>query len=508
MKNELEFRNICKSFLGVKALDNISFSIGYGEVHGLIGANGAGKSTLMKVLGGIHSSSKGQVIINGQPVKFRSPSEAINRGIAIIHQELQLVPDQTVAENIFLGRFPVKRGIIDWNTMNLRAQEQLNKLGLTFAPTDKVSTLSMGQQQMVEISKALVLNANIIALDEPTSSLSSVETETLFCVIKQLQQEGKILIYISHRIAEIFEICSSCTVMKDGKHVISYHDMSHVDRDTIIEKMIGRDLGDMYSYHPRTLGDVCFSLNHIHSQRFPNNNVRFELRKGEILGFFGLVGSGRTELMKQMIGVMSTHHVDISVSLNGKELNSLTPKRAIANGIIYCSEDRKKEGNITFRSVWENITISSRRNYWKLGGILDLIKETKEAHRFVDRLDIKTPSINKEIQFLSGGNQQKVILARWLSESSMNVLIVDEPTRGIDVSAKKQIYTVLYELAKSGVSIIVISSELPEVMGITDRLYVMRENRISAQFHRDEYREEQILSKAFPDKEITHECTK
>ncbi len=299
--------------------------------------------------------------------------------------------------------------------------------------------------------------------------------------------------------AEIFEVCSSATVMKDGCHVITYDDIRDTDRPTLIEKMIGRNLGDMYSFRERPLGDDCFVLGAIESKQF-SKPVQFRARNGEVLGFFGLVGSGRTELMKSIIGALPTQ--SISMQLDGVDFTALTPKTAIQNGIIYCSEDRKKEGNITFRSVLENITISSRRNYWKLGGILDLIKETKSAEHFVERLDIKTPNLAKEIQFLSGGNQQKVILARWLSESSMNVLIVDEPTRGIDVSAKNQIYNVLYELAEQGVTIIVISSELPEVMGITDRLYVMRENEISAEFLRHEYSEEKILSKAFPEKEI------
>ncbi len=500
MKNTLEFRDVSKSFPGVQALESINFSIGHGEVHGLIGANGAGKSTLMKVLGGIYPASSGEVIVNGQAVNFRSPREAIQNGIAIIHQELQLVPEQTVAENIFLGRLPSKNGKIDWNKMNQLAAQQLKELGLTFAPTDKIINLSMGQQQMVEIAKALILDANIIALDEPTSSLSAAETEVLFRVIKQLQSQGKILIYISHRMAEIFEICTSCTVMKDGKHVISYDDLSNIDRQTIIEKMIGRNIGDMYDYSPREIGNTNFSLKRIVSNQFPEN-VEFDVKKGEILGFFGLVGSGRTELMKSIIGAMSCKEID--VTLGDKLLPNLTPKKAIKNGILYCSEDRKKEGNITFRSVWENISISSRRNFWKLGGILNLSKEMEIAEHFVSTLDIKTPSLQKEIQFLSGGNQQKVILARWLAESKINVLIVDEPTRGIDVSAKNQIYNVLYDLANQGISIIVISSELPEIMGITDRLYVMRENQISAQFNREEYEEESILSKAFPEQEMT-----
>lgn len=352
----------------------------------------------------------------------------------------------------------------------------------------------------MKLRKRLILDANIIALDEPTSSLSAAETQVLFRVIKQLQSQGKILIYISHRMAEIFEICTSCTVMKDGKHVISYDDLTNVDRQTIIEKMIGRNIGDMYDYSARALGETNFSLNSIVSNQF-TESVEFDVKKGEILGFFGLVGSGRTELMKSIIGAMPCNKID--ATLGDKLLPNLTPKKAIKNGILYCSEDRKKEGNITFRSVWENISISSRRNFWKLGGILNLSKEMEIAEHFVNTLDIKTPSLQKEIQFLSGGNQQKVILARWLAESRINVLIVDEPTRGIDVSAKNQIYNVLYDLANQGISIIVISSELPEIMGITDRLYVMRENQISAQFNREEYDEESILSKAFPEQEMT-----
>ncbi len=493
-KELLTFQNISKEFPAVRALDDVSFSVKSGQVHGLIGENGAGKSTLMKILGGDYQASSGQLFIDGKGVLFHKPQDAIEKGIAIIHQELQLVEEFMVYENLFLGRWAKKASLLDKNKMKEQSRLFLQECGIDIEPTAKLSDLTIGQQQMVEIAKALMLKAKIIALDEPTSSLSEAETVILFNLIKKLQAQGCGLIYISHRMAEIFEICDSCTILRDGKHVVSYESLANVNRGLLVEHMTGREINDIYDYQKRKLGKNILSVQDIYSEKV-KKTISFDLKKGEILGFFGLVGAGRSEVMHILAGDEKAKGGEII--LLGESLSLSSPKSAIEKGIMFCSEDRKKEGIITERPVDENLNISSRRHY-KKWIFLNAAQEDKNAHKQIADLAIKTPSKHQKINNLSGGNQQKVILGRWLSEKNINILIMDEPTRGIDVGAKSEIYQILYNLAQQGISIIVVSSELPEIMGITDRLFVMREGEISQEFMRDDYDEQQILHYAFP----------
>ena len=496
MEDTLEFRGVSKYFPGVKAIDDISFEVYGGEVHALIGENGAGKSTLMKVMGGIHTPTKGSFYINKEEKKFINPFSAINNGIAIIHQELQLIENMSVAENIFLGRFKTKfNNIIDWKLMNDEAKKVLTYLEQDIEPTTKISELSIGQKQMVEIAKSISLNASVIAFDEPTSSLSEAETVTLFKVIEELKKQNKIILYISHRMSEIFEVCNSCTILKDGKWVKTYHSLKDLTKEKLISKMTGREIGDIFSFVSNKSEVKSLEVNNIVG-RDVKTPTSFYANKGEILGFFGLVGSGRSELLKTIYG--HTDRTNGSIKIEGEYLQKNSIFKSIKNGLFFLSESRKEDGIITSRSILENITISCKRNFLKLGVILNNKKEKNISNKQVKDLNIKIVDLDQKIENLSGGNQQKVLLGRWLSEEKMKILMVDEPTKGIDVSSKNEIYQIFYKLASLGVCIIVVSSELPEVMGVTDRIYVMREGEISSEFTRDEYNETSILKNAFP----------
>ncbi len=494
-ENKLEFKNICKYFLGVKAIDDVSFTAQGGEIHALIGENGAGKSTLMKLLGGIYPPTKGEIFVNGEKKEFKKAADSIHSGIAIIHQELQLVEQLTIAENIFIGRMHTKKGIVQWKTMFAEAQKILDYLKQPLKSNMPVHKLSIGQKQMVEIAKAISLNANIIAFDEPTSSLSENETKILFSVIRELKKQNKIIFYISHRMAEIFLLSDVCTIMKDGKKVETYKDLNKIDKNNLIMAMTGREIHDVYSFQSHKKEEVFFEVKNLRGNAI-KDEISFVSKQGEILGFFGLVGSGRSELMRVIYGADKKQGGDIVI--HGKKFRSGTIHNSIKQGLVLLSEDRKKDGIISLRSIMENVMISSRRHISLFGKIINYPMERKITQEQIDILHIKAASIYQNIENLSGGNQQKVLLGRWLSEKDIKVLIIDEPTRGIDVSAKNEIYQILYELAKKDISIIVVSSELPEVMGITDRLYVMREGEISKEFERHEYDENQILSFAFP----------
>ncbi len=494
MEPLLKFHNIGKEFPGVLALDDVSFSIKAGDVHGLIGENGAGKSTLMKILGGDYLATQGQIFIDGKEVCFHNPQQAISSGIAIIHQELQLIPEFSVYENIFLGRWKTKSALLNKSQMKAECQNFLKACGIHIDPSARLSDLTIGQQQLVEIAKALMLNAKIIALDEPTSSLSEAETVILFRLIKKLQDQGCGLIYISHRMAEIFEVCNSCTVLRDGKHIVSYEHLDHIDRSILVENMTGREIDDIYGYKPRPLGESLLSVKDLCSD-IVAKPISFNLKKGEILGFFGLVGAGRSEVVRTIAGDKKA--TKGSIELLGRNLTITSPQSAIEKGIMFCTEDRKLEGIITERPVDENINISCRRHFLRWI-FLNHHEENKNADRQIENLSIKTPSKYALINNLSGGNQQKVILGRWLSEKNVNILIMDEPTRGIDVGAKSEIYQIIYNLAEQGIGIIIISSELPEIMGICDRILVMREGEISGEIHHKDYNEQQILHYAFP----------
>ncbi|HTJ91910.1 MAG TPA: L-arabinose ABC transporter ATP-binding protein AraG [Pararobbsia sp.] len=496
----LRFDRVSKTFPGVRALSNVSFDVYAGQVHGLMGENGAGKSTLLKILGGEYQPDGGNVEVNGHTRRFSSASESIAAGIAVIHQELQYVPDLSVAENLLLGRLPTSRGWFDKSRAVVLARERLEAMGVDLDPTARLGKLSIAQRQMVEICKALMRNAQVVALDEPTSSLSHTETEVLFRLVRQLRAEQRALIYISHRMDEIYALCDACTVFRDGRRIATHADFGALPRSTLVKEMVGREIADIYHYRTRTTGATRLSVQALRGKPL-TEAASFEVRQGEIVGFFGLVGAGRSELMHLIFGSRRKHSG--TIALDGKVLRIDTPGAAIRQGIVLCPEDRKEEGIVPVASVAENINISCRRHALRFGLFIDKKKEAHTAESFIERLKIKTSNRRQKIRLLSGGNQQKAILARWLAEPDLRVVILDEPTRGIDVGAKHEIYDVIYQLAERGCSIVVVSSELPEVLGISDRVVVMREGRIAGELPRDAASESAVLALALPDRRAT-----
>jgi L-arabinose transport system ATP-binding protein len=491
----LSFENIGKVFPGVKALDDISFKVHAGTVHGLMGENGAGKSTLLKILGGEYQPDSGRILVNGKPTRFASAAASIAAGIAVIHQELQYVPDLSVTENLLLGRWPSALGWVKKRAAKQYVREQLSNMGVDLDPDIKLRRLSIAQRQMVEICKALLRNAQVIALDEPTSSLSHRETDVLFKLVRELRQKGRALIYISHRMDEIYELCDGMTIFRDGRKVASHATLEGVPRDTIVSQMVGREISDIYNYRARKLGDVRLSVRNMQGAAL-TQPLGFEVRSGEIVGFFGLVGAGRSELMRLVYGVDKRRAGEIM--LDGRALDIRRTSDAIRNGIVLCPEDRKEEGIIAIASVSENINISCRRHYVRAGMFLNKHREAQTADSFIQKLRIKTPHRRQRIRLLSGGNQQKAILSRWLAEPDLKVVILDEPTRGIDVGAKHEIYNVIYQLAERGCAIVMISSELPEVLGVSDRVIVMRQGRIAGELPRASANEHSVLNLALP----------
>ncbi|UVC09463.1 L-arabinose ABC transporter ATP-binding protein AraG [Rhizobium sp. TH2] len=495
----LEFSNISKSYPGVQALKDISFAVDKGAVHGLMGENGAGKSTLIRVLSGDQSSDTGTIVIDGTEQKYGSVRDAFNAGVIVIHQELQLVPELTVAENLWLGRFPARAGVIDGGTLVDTVRARFADIGIDIDPTAKVSSLSIGERQMVEIAKAVMLDARVIALDEPTSSLSSRESEILFALIGRLKARGTVIIYVSHRLDEVFALCDSLTVLRDGKLAAHHPDVKKITRDQVIAEMVGREIANIWGWKPRPLGEKRLVVENVSGTRL-RNPIGFSVRQGEILGFFGLIGAGRSEMARLLYGADNRHTG--SVTIDGVAVKPGDPAASIRAGMVLCPEDRKFDGVIQGRSIEENITISSRRHFSPFG-LLNSKQEASVADQFIAKLRVRTPSRKQDIINLSGGNQQKVILGRWLSEQGIKVLVIDEPTRGIDVGAKSEIYEILYDLAASGMAIVVISSELPEVMGISDRIIVMCSGHVSAEIERPAFDEHTILTAALPDENST-----
>ncbi|MFG6465031.1 L-arabinose ABC transporter ATP-binding protein AraG [Roseateles sp. BYS87W] len=492
----LQFDQITKTFPGVKALNGVSFEARPGQVMGLLGENGAGKSTLLKILGGQYKPDGGRLLLDGREHRFSSAADAIAAGVAIIHQELQYVAELTVAENVLLGRLPTRFGLVDHAAARRQVAEQLARIGVDLDPAARLSELSIAQRQMVEICKAVMQDAKVIAFDEPTSSLSHRETDILFRLVKRLRAEGRTLIYISHRLEELYELCDACTIFRDGRKIVTHDVMAQVPRERLIADMVGRELQDIYDYRPRAHGPVRLEARGLHSARLPAP-LSFAVRGGEVLGFFGLVGAGRSELMRLLYGADARRGGE--VLLDGHAVPSAGPSAAIAAGIVLCPEDRKEQGILAHASVAENINISCRRHGLAGGIFLRHGQEAQRADAFIQKLRIKTPNREQEIRLLSGGNQQKVILARWLAEPGLKVLILDEPTRGIDVGAKNEIYKIIHDVAAAGCCVIVISSELPEVLGIADRLIVMRDGRISGELPRDQANETAALALALPD---------
>lgn len=492
MRNVLEFKGISKYFPGVKALDNICFQAYSGEVLAFLGENGAGKSTLLKVLNGDYQPDEGKYLLDGVEKHFHTPQEAIEEGISIIYQERQILMELSVSENIYLGRMPTtKLGVINIHKANEMSQKIIDDFGLPISPTAKVKDLSIAYQQMVEIMKAYSRdNLKVICFDEPTASLSDAEIECLFTIIKKLKDENKIIIYVSHRMNEIQLITDKVAIFKDGKYVDTVV-TGEVTEDVLIQKMVGRDLGDIYNDLDRNedIGDVLLDVRNVSSDYV--KPVSFQLRKGEVLGFSGLVGAGRTEVMRAIIGADKLRTGEIY--LNGKKIINHSPKDAMRNGIALVPEDRKMQGILANLSVAGNITISQLdENANKLGVLNSKIEEQK-AEEGIKNFKIKTPNAEKMIAELSGGNQQKCIVARWLG-TNPKVLILDEPTKGIDIGAKSEFYHIICELAKKGLGVILVSSELTEVIGLSDRIIVMKSLQIVGEVPREEATEDRLLS--------------
>lgn len=490
----LSFRGISKTFPGVKALSDISFDCYSGQVHALMGENGAGKSTLLKILSGNYAPTSGSLVLRGEEISFADTTAALNAGIAIIYQELHLVPEMTVAENIYLGQLPSRGGFVNRSLLNYEARLQLEHLGLDIDPDTPLKYLSIGQWQMVEIAKALARNAKVIAFDEPTSSLSAREIDNLFRVIRELRKEGRVIIYVSHRMEEIFALSDAITVFKDGRYVCTFDDIKAVSHDRLVQAMVGREIGDTYGWQSREYGDERLRLDQVKAPgvRTP---ISLAVRSGEIVGLFGLVGAGRSELMKGIFG--GTRLSGGQIFIDGQPVTIDKPAQAIRAGMMLCPEDRKAEGIIPVHSVRDNINISARRKHIHAGCLINNAWESTNAEHHIKSLNIKTPGAQQLIMNLSGGNQQKAILGRWLSEE-MKVILLDEPTRGIDVGAKHEIYNVIYALAASGVAVLFASSDLPEVLGVADRILVMREGEISGELLHDSANEQQALSLAMP----------
>jgi L-arabinose transport system ATP-binding protein len=496
----LAFESVVKRFPGVTALDGVSFEAPPGQVHGLLGENGAGKSTLLKILGGQYRPDAGRLLIGGHAQHFKSAGEAIAAGVAVIHQELHYVPQLTVTENLLLGRLPRRfGGFVDHRAARRIVVERLDDMGVTLNPDAKLGDLSIGDRQMVEICKALMLDARVIAFDEPTSSLSHRESEILFKLVRRLRDEGRTLIYISHRLEELYALCDACTILRDGRRVASHAAMAEVPRERLIQDMVGRELKDIYGSRVASPGTP--SVQRLSVQGLCGSKLKapatFEIKAGEVLGFFGLVGAGRSELMRLVCGADRAQAGQ--VLLDGAPLPGGDPRRAIDAGVVLCPEDRKEQGLVTPGTVAENINIAVRRRELRGRLFVRHAREAERAEAFIRRLAIKTPSRRQDVRLLSGGNQQKVILARWLAEPQLKVLILDEPTRGIDVGARSEIYGLIHEVAAAGCAVIVVSSELPELLGIADRIAVMREGRIAGELARAEATEAAVLALAIPD---------
>ena len=488
----LEMKGISKSFPGVKVLEQVDFTLHRGEVHALMGENGAGKSTLMKILGGIHTKDSGSITVNGNVYDIASPSMAQNLGIVIIHQELNMVPHLTVMENIFLGReFTYgKSKLINWRRMRQEAHRYLSQLGLNIDPDTLVNELSVGQQQMVEIAKALSMKAEILVLDEPTAALTDREIEALFLVIASLKEKGVGMIYISHRMEEIFRICDQVTVMRDG-HYIGTEYIANSTMDHLVKMMVGREIKDRFPKVKVTLGEEKLTVSGL-TQKGKLHDISLSVRAGEIVGIAGLMGAGRTELAKALFGVTPIDRGTISI--NGKPVSIHKPIDAIHAGIGLITEDRKDEGLLLPLSVNDNLALPNLKILSSFG-FMNRSKERELSDSMIKKLLIKTPNSEQKVGSLSGGNQQKVVIGKWLA-TNPQVLILDEPTRGVDIGAKKEIYDLMNELVLQGVAILMISSELPEVLGMSDRILVMHEGKISGEFTQEDASQEKIMLSA------------
>lgn len=485
----LEMRGITKTYPGVRALSDVDFEVRSGEVHALVGENGAGKSTLIKILAGAQPKDSGEIYIDGHPVHIDTPQQAMKLGISVIYQEFNLVPYLNVAENIFLGREPraTLPGFVDFGTMYREAQKIIDRLGVHLTVHTPVYRLSVAQQQMVEIGKATSRKSRIIVMDEPSATLTEHELQNLFSLIRQLRAEGVAIIYISHRLEEIFQVCDRVTVLRDGRRIATA-DIGSTTREEIIRWMVGRELRQMIPKERAEVREPALVVRRLR-RRGVLHDIDLTVRRGEVLGIAGLVGAGRTELARAIFGADPIDGGEIE--LFGKPVRIRSPEDAIRHGIGLVTEDRKAQGLVLGMAVRENVTLANLAAVSAFG-FIQAGCEREVARKYVDDLAVKTPTIEQTVQNLSGGNQQKVVLAKWLFTNS-KVLIFDEPTRGIDVGAKTEIYQLMNALARRGVAIIMISSELPEVLGMSDRILVMHEGRIAGEFSREEATQEKIM---------------
>ncbi|MFX3622927.1 MAG: sugar ABC transporter ATP-binding protein [Ectobacillus sp.] len=488
----IQMQSISKAFNGNPVLKDVQFSLQAGEVHALMGENGAGKSTLMKILTGVYEKDSGRILIDGKEQSFKSAKEAEDNGIAFIHQELNILPNLTVAENMFLGKELKygRTGILRTREMNEKAEQQLQSLGLHVKGSKLAGELSVGQQQLIEIGKALMTNAKVIIMDEPTAALTDREIETLFAVINKLRKENVSFVYISHRMEEIFSICDAITILRDGEYV-GTRLIPETSFDEVVSMMVGRSIGERYPERTAQPGEVIFELRN-GTKKGKFESVSFTLRKGEILGVAGLMGAGRTEIMKAIFGYDRLDEGQIFI--NGKETKIKSPIDAIANKIAFITEDRKSEGLILDFSIRENLALPNLKRISK-SGILQGGKEAEFVSNMISKLNVKAASGEQPVKSLSGGNQQKVVLAKWLGIQP-DILILDEPTRGVDVGAKKEIYSIMNELTEQGVAIIMVSSELPEILGMSDRVLVIHEGKAGGILERSAATQESIMALA------------
>ena len=499
-KPALEMKNIIKEFPGVRALNNVTFTANRGEVHGLVGENGAGKSTLMKVLSGVHPylTYSGELIVEEKPVRFSGTREAEHAGIAIIHQELNLIADLTVAENIFLGREPLLRPFrfVDRAKIIADTRTLLQSLNFDINPNTLIKDLSVGKQQMIEIAKALSCNARILVLDEPTSALTETEIENLFRIIRSLKERGVTMVYISHKIDEVFEICDRITILRDGETVGSYP-TGELTREKLISLMVGRDLTNLYPPRKPQIGEEALRVENFYVEHpfLPGEkivrDISFSARHGEIVGIAGLMGSGRSELVTAIFGAFPADSSG-DVYVNKKKVPINSPLGAINNGIGLVTEDRKRFGLVLSMSVGENISLASLDSVSKLW-FVDRSNESKLIDRYIRELSIKATSRRVLMTTLSGGNQQKVVISKWLA-TTPKILILDEPTRGVDVGARYEIYQIMNKLVSDGVCIVMISSDLPEILGMSDRIIVMYQGELTGEFMREEATQETIMA--------------
>lgn len=483
----LKIENITKSFPGTLALDNVSLELKKGEALALVGENGAGKSTLVNVISGVHKEDSGSIYFEGKKVNIFSPKEAQELGIGFVHQELSLCNHVTVAENIYMSHLSGDT-FLDRKKINEQANKLLLKFNANFKATDIVGKLNVAQQQIVEIVKALSINVKMIIFDEPTASLTEVEIAELFKIIIELKKSNIAVLYISHRLAEIFRICDRVTVLKDGKYVDTFN-ISDVTADKIVNAMVGRNIENLYPYKSTNIGETIFEVKNLTSEK-RYRNCSFELKKGEILTFYGLIGSGRTELARGICGI--DRRVSGEIYLDGKEISIKSYEDSIKNGIIYITEDRKDEGLFLDMSIQRNVSVVVLKEILQ-GLFLNNTKERRLAQKYVKKMNVKVADVGYKASSLSGGNQQKIMISKWLA-SNPKLIIMDEPTRGIDVGAKFEIHRMIRGLAETGIGIIVITSDLPESIGLSDRIIVMKEGTISGEVGTDDMTEENIIA--------------